>query len=209
MTARDLAIEALVRVDDGAFSNLLLPTLLRGSGLDGRDRAFATDLVYSTLRQQRALDHLLGPLLSRPVDGLDPDARAALRVGAYQLRRRGRPACGGRGDRDRDRPEEPAGEGIRQRGPPSARRHRTAVSSCPRASTWSRWRSAPHIPTGSRPDSSPTSASTTPSPCSSPTTGRPRSPCGPTRTAPTRPVSPVSSTRRGSASRSASCSPMR
>jgi len=85
MTARDLAIEALVRVDDGAFSNLLLPTLLRGSGLDGRDRAFATDLVYSTLRQQRALDHLLTPLLTRPVDGLDPDARAALRVGAYQL----------------------------------------------------------------------------------------------------------------------------
>jgi 16S rRNA (cytosine967-C5)-methyltransferase len=85
MTARDLAIEALVRVDDGAFSNLLLPTLLRGSGLDGRDRAFATDLVYSTLRQQRRLDHLLAPRLNRPIEGLDPDARAALRLGAYQL----------------------------------------------------------------------------------------------------------------------------
>ncbi|MGZ8735275.1 MAG: transcription antitermination factor NusB, partial [Acidimicrobiia bacterium] len=86
MTARDLAIEALVRVDEGAYSNLMLPSLLRGSGLDGRDRAFATDLVYSSLREQRALDHLLTPLLTRSIDALDPDARAALRVGAYQLR---------------------------------------------------------------------------------------------------------------------------
>ncbi len=86
MTARDVAIEALVRVEEGAFSNLLLPTLLRGSGLSGRDRAFVTDLVYSSLREQRALDHLLGPFLNRPVHGLDPDARAALRLGAYQLR---------------------------------------------------------------------------------------------------------------------------
>ena len=86
MTARDVAIEALVRVDDGAYSNLLLPTLLRGSGLEPRDRAFATELVYSTLREQRILDHLLAPLLTRPLGGLDPDVRAALRVGAHQLR---------------------------------------------------------------------------------------------------------------------------
>jgi 16S rRNA (cytosine967-C5)-methyltransferase len=86
MTARDIAIEALVRVDDGAYSNLLLPTLLRGSRLEPRDRAFATDLVYSTLREQRALDHLLLPSLTRPLDRLDPDVRAALRLGAYQLR---------------------------------------------------------------------------------------------------------------------------
>jgi 16S rRNA (cytosine967-C5)-methyltransferase len=86
MTARDLAIEALVRVDEGAFSNLLLPTLLRGSGLDGRDRAFATDLVYSTLREQRSLDYLLAPLLNRAIEGLDPDVRAGLRIGAHQLR---------------------------------------------------------------------------------------------------------------------------
>jgi 16S rRNA (cytosine967-C5)-methyltransferase len=86
MTPRDLAIEVLVRVDEGAFSNLLLPTLLRGSGLDGRDRAFTTDLVYSSLREQRTLDHMLAPLVTRPIDELDPDARAALRLGAYQLR---------------------------------------------------------------------------------------------------------------------------
>ncbi len=86
LSARGIAIEALVRVDDGAYSNLLLPTLLRGSGLEPRDRAFATDLVYSTLRGQRALDHILLGFLTRPLGGLDADVRVALRLGAYQLR---------------------------------------------------------------------------------------------------------------------------
>ena len=60
MTSRETAFAALLRVEDGAYSNVLLPTMLRDSTLDARDRAFATDLVYGTLRQQRALDYLVG-----------------------------------------------------------------------------------------------------------------------------------------------------
>lgn len=85
MTSRELAFAALLRVEDGAYSNLLLPKLLRDSGLDERDRAFATDLVYGTIRRQRSLDHLLGLAADRPLDVLDPPARVALRLGAYQL----------------------------------------------------------------------------------------------------------------------------
>jgi len=86
VTSRDLAFAALLRVEqDGAYSNLLLPKLLRDSGLDERDRAFATDLVYGTIRRQRALDYLIGMTADRPVDALDPPTRVALRLGAYQL----------------------------------------------------------------------------------------------------------------------------
>ena len=85
MTSREVALAALVRVEDGAYSNLVLPTLLRDSGLDERDRAFATDLVYGTIRQQRALDQLLERVTDRPLDALDPPTRAAVRLGAYQL----------------------------------------------------------------------------------------------------------------------------
>ena len=85
MTSRELALAALRRVEDGAYSNLLLPTLLRDSGLDDRDRAFATDLVYGTIRRQRSLDHLLWMTADRPVEALDPPTRVALRLGAYQL----------------------------------------------------------------------------------------------------------------------------
>ena len=87
MNSRALALAALLRVDEGAYSNVLLPKMLRESGLDARDRAFATDLVYGTLRQRRALDHLLALVSDRPLGALDAPALAALRLGAYQLTR--------------------------------------------------------------------------------------------------------------------------
>ena len=85
LPARAVALDVLVRVDDGAYSNLLLTSVLRDSRLDARDRAFVTDLVYGTLRRRRTIDHALAPALDRPIDALDPPVRAALRLGAYQL----------------------------------------------------------------------------------------------------------------------------
>jgi 16S rRNA (cytosine967-C5)-methyltransferase len=84
-TARDVALAALVQVEEGAYANVLLPVLLRSTDLDARARAQATDLVYGTLRQRRALDALVEPRLDRPLTELDPPVRAALRLGTYQL----------------------------------------------------------------------------------------------------------------------------
>jgi 16S rRNA (cytosine967-C5)-methyltransferase len=83
--ARDVALTTLVQVEEGAYANVLLPSLLRATRLDPRERAQATALVYGTLRRQRALDALLTPTLDRPLDRLDPPVRAALRLGTYQL----------------------------------------------------------------------------------------------------------------------------
>lgn len=83
--ARALAVEALIRVEAGAYSNLVLPGLLRSSGLDPRDRALVTDLVYGALRQQGRTDYLVSLVSDRPLPALDPPVRAALRLGAYQL----------------------------------------------------------------------------------------------------------------------------
>ena len=71
-SARGVAIDALVRVEQGAFSNLVLPSMLRPTQLSSRDRAFVTDLVYDTLRRQRRLDDLVGRVVDRPVGRLDP-----------------------------------------------------------------------------------------------------------------------------------------
>jgi 16S rRNA (cytosine967-C5)-methyltransferase len=80
---RRVAIDALVRIDEqGAYANLLLPTLLGRARLDTRDRAFVTELVYGTTRMRRACDWLVDRFVTRP---LDPPVRAALRMGAYQL----------------------------------------------------------------------------------------------------------------------------
>jgi len=85
VTARTTAIDALVRVEDGAYAHVVLPAMLSQTNLDDRDRAFTTDLVYGTVREQRRIDDLLARVLKRPVRRLDPPVRAALRLGAYQL----------------------------------------------------------------------------------------------------------------------------
>lgn len=74
-----------MRVEGGGYSNLVLPGLLRASGLDSRDRGLVTDLVYGTIRQQGQVDYFLATASHRPLPELDPPVRAALRLGAYQL----------------------------------------------------------------------------------------------------------------------------
>ena len=82
--ARRLAIEALERIETGgAYANLLAPKLLEESGLDERDRAFVTQMIYGATRMKRSLDYLVDRFIDR--DDVDSRARAALRIGAYQL----------------------------------------------------------------------------------------------------------------------------
>ena len=84
LSARGLAVEVLVAIGSGARANEALPRALARSSLDQRDRAFATELVYGTVRMLRACDWLVGRFLRRP-DDLEPAVRAAARAGAYQL----------------------------------------------------------------------------------------------------------------------------
>ena len=83
--ARSVAIDALERIEAGAYAHVMLPSRLRASGLDARDRAFVTFIVYGTVREQRRLDALIIPRCHQPLDRLDPRVRAALRIGAFQL----------------------------------------------------------------------------------------------------------------------------
>jgi 16S rRNA (cytosine967-C5)-methyltransferase len=90
---RAVAIDVVRRVvDEGAYSNRLLPSTLARSGLDERDRALVTELVYGTLRHLLALDAAIAARAARPIAEMTPGARAALRVGAYQVLRTRIPA---------------------------------------------------------------------------------------------------------------------
>jgi 16S rRNA (cytosine967-C5)-methyltransferase len=83
---RTVAYDLLRAVDArDAYANLLLPKLVKG--LDARERAFAAELGYGTLRALGTLDHVLALCSSRPVAGMDPPVRDVLRLGAYQLLR--------------------------------------------------------------------------------------------------------------------------
>lgn len=89
-SARRVAYGLLQRIDHGgAYANLLLASSTELHGLDTRDRAFVTDLVYGTTRMRRACDALVDRFVaSEP----RPEVRTLLRLGAYQLAFAGVPA---------------------------------------------------------------------------------------------------------------------
>lgn len=82
-TARSIALEALVRIEDGGgYANLVLANALADTALDARDRSLVTELVYGTTRMRRSCDWLIDRFL---LDDLEPRVRSALRMGAYQI----------------------------------------------------------------------------------------------------------------------------
>src|ERR687891_245213 len=86
VSARSVALDVVRRVTDhGAYSNLALRAALDRAGLEQRDADLASELTYGTLRRLPALDRAVGSHLRRPIDQAPSGARAALRLGAYQL----------------------------------------------------------------------------------------------------------------------------
>jgi 16S rRNA (cytosine967-C5)-methyltransferase len=73
-----------VREQD-AYTNLLLPALLRERQVTGRDAAFATELVSGTLRRQGTYDAVIGACVDRPLAKVDAAVLDALRLGAHQI----------------------------------------------------------------------------------------------------------------------------
>ncbi|MBW1604657.1 rRNA cytosine-C5-methyltransferase [Streptomyces sp. JJ66] len=87
---RLLAFQALRAVDErDAYANLVLPPLLKRArqedGLDARDAALATELVYGTLRRQGTYDAIIAACVDRPLREVDPPVLDVLALGAHQL----------------------------------------------------------------------------------------------------------------------------
>ena len=83
---RLLAYDVLHEVNrNGGYSNLLLPKVLAQSSLEDRDRGFATELVYGTLRMQGRHDWILAQASDRPWTEVDPALVDVARMGAHQL----------------------------------------------------------------------------------------------------------------------------
>ena len=79
---RRLALTLLRRIEEeGAFANLVVPSMLDRSLLSRSDRAMVTDLVYGTTRLRRACDALVDRHITSPPDAA---TRRILRLGAYQ-----------------------------------------------------------------------------------------------------------------------------
>lgn len=84
--ARRTAWEVLRDVtENGAYANLALPKALRNNRIDGRDAAFASELVYGTLRMRGLYDKVIEHAAGRGVGQIDPAVLDTLRLGAHQL----------------------------------------------------------------------------------------------------------------------------
>lgn len=83
---RLLVFDILTEVNrrDG-YSNLLLPKALEKSAFDQRDKAFATELLYGTLRMQGRHDYILSQVSDRPWSEVDTGIVDIARLGLQQI----------------------------------------------------------------------------------------------------------------------------
>ncbi|MCL8253290.1 rRNA cytosine-C5-methyltransferase [Aeromicrobium fastidiosum] len=83
---RSVAFHALRAVsEDDAYVNLVLPAMLDEHHIEGRDAAFATELVHGTLRRRGTYDAVIDHVASKGIGSVDAPVLDALRLGTHQL----------------------------------------------------------------------------------------------------------------------------
>jgi 16S rRNA (cytosine967-C5)-methyltransferase len=83
---RTLVFDILQEVNQrGGYSNLLLPSALTDSKFEQRDKGFATELLYGTLRMQGRHDYIASQISDRPWSEVDTGIVDVVRLGAHQL----------------------------------------------------------------------------------------------------------------------------
>ena len=83
---RTLVFDVLQEVNQrGGYSNLLLPSALTDSKFEQRDKGFATELLYGTLRMQGRHDYIASQISDRPWSEVDSGIVDVVRLGAHQL----------------------------------------------------------------------------------------------------------------------------
>jgi len=83
---RLLVFDILQEVNQrGGYSNLLLPSALTDSKFEQRDKGFATELLYGTLRMQGRHDYIAAQISDRPWSEVDSGIVDVIRLGAHQL----------------------------------------------------------------------------------------------------------------------------
>lgn len=90
MNAREVALQAIRDVfpQNGATERGAQEALeyrARKAALDPRDRAFATELAYGTIKMRRALDWYLHPFIGERAQQLPPVIREILRLAIFEL----------------------------------------------------------------------------------------------------------------------------
>lgn len=84
--ARQIAFEVLIKMHrNDAYSNIELDSALKNSGLDKRDCALVSALVYGVTERLITIDYNIEKHLTGKISKLKPEVLVILRLGAYQI----------------------------------------------------------------------------------------------------------------------------
>lgn len=85
-TVRSLAVSSLLKIEkSGRYSNLEINSAIGSRKWSDPDKKLFSRLVYGVTEKRLTLDCVIGQYSKLPVCRLDPECRAALRLGIYQL----------------------------------------------------------------------------------------------------------------------------
>lgn len=86
VAARQIALSIVLQVhEDLAWASPVADRILRKSDLDAQDRAFATNLAFSTLRWEGTLDWVLTQTVTRGLEAVETTLVDLLRIATWEL----------------------------------------------------------------------------------------------------------------------------
>lgn len=85
-SVRYIVLELLNKMDNGAYSNLALDSILKTSELSGRDKGFITHIFYGIIERKLTLEYIISLYSAKPLQKLDKIVVNILKIGLYQLK---------------------------------------------------------------------------------------------------------------------------
>lgn len=85
-STRFTVLELLNKMDNGAYSNLVLDAALKATDYSDRDKSFVSRLFYGILERKITLEYIISMYSDKPLHKLDDIVVNILKIGLYQLK---------------------------------------------------------------------------------------------------------------------------
>lgn len=85
-STRFTVLELLNKMDNGAYSNLVLDSMLKASDYSDRDKSFISRIFYGILERKITLEFIISMYSDKPLHKLDKVVVNILKIGIYQLK---------------------------------------------------------------------------------------------------------------------------
>lgn len=85
-STRFTVLELLDKMDNGAYSNLALDSMLKSTDYSDRDKAFISRIFYGILERKLTLEYIISMYSDKPLQKLDGIVVNILKIGIYQIK---------------------------------------------------------------------------------------------------------------------------